>query len=127
MKEKRPTISPNFNFLGQLLDFERRIKRVDVRSGSGGEQELAPPPLTLPCTLTPPLQALQLSDPPPRIKRSFSLDIKAYGEQGGGAAHRGGAGDEFFKPSGFNNLVFTFLYFYILYLYIFIFVLLMLM
>lgn len=104
VKEKRPTISPNFNFLGQLLDFERRIKRVDVRSGSGGEQELAPPPLTLPCTLTPPLQALQLSDPPPRIKRSFSLDIKAYGEHGGGAAHRGGAGDEFFKTSGFNNL-----------------------
>ncbi|XP_006031853.1 dual specificity protein phosphatase 16 [Alligator sinensis] len=26
VKEKRPTISPNFNFLGQLLDFERKIK-----------------------------------------------------------------------------------------------------
>nr|XP_033808094.1 dual specificity protein phosphatase 16 [Geotrypetes seraphini]XP_033808095.1 dual specificity protein phosphatase 16 [Geotrypetes seraphini] len=26
VKEKRPTISPNFNFLGQLLDFEKRIK-----------------------------------------------------------------------------------------------------
>ncbi|CAN2391259.1 MAP kinase tyrosine/serine/threonine phosphatase activity [Pristimantis euphronides] len=26
VKEKRPTISPNFNFLGQLLDFEKEIK-----------------------------------------------------------------------------------------------------
>ncbi|NWQ75114.1 DUS16 phosphatase, partial [Columbina picui] len=26
VKEKRPTISPNFNFLGQLLDFEKKIK-----------------------------------------------------------------------------------------------------
>uniref|UniRef100_A0A803V3W8 Dual specificity phosphatase catalytic domain-containing protein n=1 Tax=Ficedula albicollis TaxID=59894 RepID=A0A803V3W8_FICAL len=26
MKKKRPTISPNFNFLGQLLDFEKKIK-----------------------------------------------------------------------------------------------------
>uniref|UniRef100_A0A8D3EDJ4 Dual specificity phosphatase 16 n=1 Tax=Scophthalmus maximus TaxID=52904 RepID=A0A8D3EDJ4_SCOMX len=26
VKEKRPTISPNFNFLGQLLDFEKNIK-----------------------------------------------------------------------------------------------------
>ncbi|XP_074050666.1 dual specificity protein phosphatase 16 [Macrotis lagotis] len=26
VKEKRPTISPNFNFLGQLLDYEKKIK-----------------------------------------------------------------------------------------------------
>ncbi|XP_053719485.1 dual specificity protein phosphatase 16 [Synchiropus splendidus] len=29
VKEKRPTISPNFNFLGQLLDFEKKIKSSD--------------------------------------------------------------------------------------------------
>uniref|UniRef100_A0A2D4J3H5 Protein-serine/threonine phosphatase n=2 Tax=Micrurus TaxID=8634 RepID=A0A2D4J3H5_MICLE len=33
VKEKRPTISPNFNFLGQLLDFEKKIKN---QGGAGG-------------------------------------------------------------------------------------------
>ncbi|NXP16875.1 DUS16 phosphatase, partial [Scytalopus superciliaris] len=33
VKEKRPTISPNFNFLGQLLDFEKRIKNQSGQPG----------------------------------------------------------------------------------------------
>lgn len=33
MKEKRPTISPNFNFLGQLLDFEKKIKNQSGQPG----------------------------------------------------------------------------------------------
>ncbi|XP_007425972.1 dual specificity protein phosphatase 16 [Python bivittatus] len=33
VKEKRPTISPNFNFLGQLLDFEKKIKNQGGPSG----------------------------------------------------------------------------------------------
>ncbi|XP_043944067.1 dual specificity protein phosphatase 16 [Protopterus annectens] len=33
VKEKRPTISPNFNFLGQLLDFEKGIKSETGQSG----------------------------------------------------------------------------------------------
>ncbi|CAH2276470.1 dual specificity phosphatase 16 [Pelobates cultripes] len=32
VKEKRPTISPNFNFLGQLLDFEKKIKAQTVQA-----------------------------------------------------------------------------------------------
>ncbi|KGL77435.1 Dual specificity protein phosphatase 16 [Tinamus guttatus] len=33
VKEKRPTISPNFNFLGQLLDFEKKIKGPSGQPG----------------------------------------------------------------------------------------------
>ncbi|NXO88498.1 DUS16 phosphatase, partial [Certhia brachydactyla] len=33
VKEKRPTISPNFNFLGQLLDFEKKIKNPSGQPG----------------------------------------------------------------------------------------------
>ncbi|NXS89833.1 DUS16 phosphatase, partial [Erpornis zantholeuca] len=33
VKEKRPTISPNFNFLGQLLDFEKKIKNQSDQPG----------------------------------------------------------------------------------------------
>lgn len=33
VKEKRPTISPNFNFLGQLLDFEKKIKNHGSQPG----------------------------------------------------------------------------------------------
>ncbi|KAJ7411664.1 Dual specificity protein phosphatase 16 [Pitangus sulphuratus] len=33
VKEKRPTISPNFNFLGQLLDFEKKIKNQSGQPG----------------------------------------------------------------------------------------------
>ncbi|XP_029283060.1 dual specificity protein phosphatase 16 [Cottoperca gobio] len=140
VKEKRSTISPNFNFLGQLLDFERKIKSPEAKTKCGGEvlvphddvqpavrPEAAAPlaplePLTLPCVLADApeerllaqaLSGLQLVDAPEdsaRLKRSFSLDIKSYGEPGGSAPHRvfvphGAPGDaaEFFKPSGFKE------------------------
>ncbi|KAM7378619.1 hypothetical protein PAMA_013499 [Pampus argenteus] len=153
VKEKRPTISPNFNFLGQLLDFEKKIKNplgTDTKPKSlhplepGAEvaapleEEQEPPvgqeapgglglalleSLTLPCVLADApeecllvqaLSSLQLADgaeDSARMKRSFSLDIKSYGEPGGNVtAHRvfaphAGQGDagEFFKPSGFKD------------------------
>lgn len=40
MKDKRPTISPNFNFLGQLLEYEKQMKKEK------GEQENVSPPLS---------------------------------------------------------------------------------
>uniref|UniRef100_A0A4W5L9Y8 protein-tyrosine-phosphatase n=1 Tax=Hucho hucho TaxID=62062 RepID=A0A4W5L9Y8_9TELE len=104
VKEKRPTISPNFNFLGQLLDFEKKIKTP----GSHPDPALALlEPLTLPCVLAPwppeerllaqalqGLQGLQLDegteDSAARLKRSFSLDIKSYREPGA---------QEYYNPS----------------------------
>lgn len=40
VKEKRPTISPNFNFLGQLLDYEKKIKTQPGTSGSKSRLKL---------------------------------------------------------------------------------------
>ncbi|XP_054552413.1 dual specificity protein phosphatase 16 [Talpa occidentalis] len=40
VKEKRPTISPNFNFLGQLLDYEKKIKNQTGASGSKSRLKL---------------------------------------------------------------------------------------
>ncbi|KAM4820424.1 dual specificity protein phosphatase 16 [Thomomys bottae] len=42
VKEKRPTISPNFNFLGQLLDYEKKIK-VQPAGGPKSKLKLLPP------------------------------------------------------------------------------------
>lgn len=42
VKEKRPTISPNFNFLGQLLDYEEKIKNQTGASGPKSKLKLLP-------------------------------------------------------------------------------------
>lgn len=155
MKEKRPTISPNFNFLGQLLDFEKKINSPHTaqtklkslhRPERGGDAPVPPEdldsapeapvgseatvvpvvptlePLRLPCVLADApeecllaqaLSGLQLGDGPEdsaRLKRSFSLDIKSYGEPGGSSAHRvfvphvrSGDAAEYLKPSAFKD------------------------
>lgn len=117
VKEKRPTISPNFNFLGQLLDFEKKIKTpssAPLQAGAEGParpEETGPAaggrgqlePLTLPCVLADggeeprlalALGGLQLSDSSARLKRSFSLDIKSFGESVGMASQGAGPGDK---------------------------------
>lgn len=149
MKEKRPTISPNFNFLGQLLDFERKIKNPSEvaakgkpvqteladkpslgqekeccapcsSSGAGVERPAPAPlePLTLPCVLAgvpeeqllaQALCSLQLSEEMEdsmRLKRSFSLDIKSYGEPSVGPPLRtfsSGDAPDYYKPSSFKD------------------------
>ncbi|XP_068443149.1 dual specificity protein phosphatase 16 [Clinocottus analis] len=130
VKEKRPTISPNFNFLGQLLDFEKRIKTPpgpETRTGPkahpepSGEaphqpQERDPAARPDPVLADVPeqrrlaeaLSGLRLAggpEDPARLKRSFSLDIKAYEDpQRALAPHGGPADSEFFKPSsGFKD------------------------
>ncbi|XP_016367582.1 dual specificity protein phosphatase 16-like [Sinocyclocheilus rhinocerous] len=96
VKEKRPTISPNFNFLGQLLDFEKKLKSTSAAplKPRPPADEQKPEPLTMPCVLAGvpeehllarALCGLQLGEEPQenvRPKRSFSLDIKSYGESG---------------------------------------------
>lgn len=130
VKEKRPTISPNFNFLGQLLDFEKNIKSPDGVTGRLKPPGAGPPPdpaqaepplepLTLPCFLADApeklaevLGGVQLGDgseDSTRLKRSFSLDIKSVGEPSGSSAHRafgthGGSGDDFYKTASFKEV-----------------------
>lgn len=124
VKEKRPTISPNFNFLGQLLDFEKKIKcvndpdadEVDVVSRPVCDQPCSAGPGTvsetfpLPCILTKRpdeqlldhLSSVHLFDAPEegiRLKRSFSLDIKSYVEPTGTSGHRVDTG----RASGFKE------------------------
>lgn len=81
MKDRRPTISPNFNFLGQLLDFEKKLR--SERAGVCAEQECVSqePGVSeehLLCGLTLGEDLKESSRP----KRSFSLDITSYSESG---------------------------------------------
>ncbi|XP_030627483.1 dual specificity protein phosphatase 16 [Chanos chanos] len=150
VKEKRPTISPNFNFLGQLLDFEKKIKNPSELTAkpktphSEQTEELTAEndcrvteelgcvtddsdisqlePLTLPCVLVDvpedqllaqALCNLQMGDgleENARLKRSFSLDIKSYGESSGGTPVRAfvphtvpSDASEYYKPSTFKE------------------------
>ncbi|KAJ1062315.1 hypothetical protein K5549_012796 [Capra hircus] len=82
VKEKRPTISPNFNFLGQLLDYEKRIKSQTGAAGPKSKLKLLP---------------LEKEDSG-RLKRSFSLDIKSVSPTPGGLSSPEAA-LELYKPA----------------------------
>uniref|UniRef100_A0A8C5WHQ5 Dual specificity phosphatase 16 n=2 Tax=Leptobrachium leishanense TaxID=445787 RepID=A0A8C5WHQ5_9ANUR len=80
VKEKRPTISPNFNFLGQLLDFEKKIKaktgqvapacklKLQLEIGNNSEplssSETIRPPSPMPPHSTSELQSPYTMKPP---------------------------------------------------------------
>uniref|UniRef100_A0A8C6UGV1 Dual specificity protein phosphatase 8 n=1 Tax=Neogobius melanostomus TaxID=47308 RepID=A0A8C6UGV1_9GOBI len=74
VKDRRPSISPNFNFLGQLLEFEKELRLLQPQIPSE-------PKLPSPTTLQQGFNGLHLSAErimdTNRLKRSFSLDIKS--------------------------------------------------
>ncbi|XP_056095910.1 dual specificity protein phosphatase 16 [Rhinichthys klamathensis goyatoka] len=90
VKEKRPTISPNFNFLGQLLDFEKKLRSERVRPRAGVCDEprkcvSEEPGVSEERLLTRALCGLALGEDlkeSSRPKRSFSLDITTYSDSG---------------------------------------------
>ncbi|XP_037694353.1 dual specificity protein phosphatase 8 [Choloepus didactylus] len=55
VKDRRPSISPNFNFLGQLLEYERSLKLIAALQGDGASQPGTPEPLPGPAAPLPPL------------------------------------------------------------------------
>lgn len=47
VKEKRPSISPNFNFMGQLLEYEARLREEHHLCPSSSFSSINPTPLPI--------------------------------------------------------------------------------
>ncbi|KAF5923869.1 hypothetical protein HPG69_003980 [Diceros bicornis minor] len=76
VKDRRPSISPNFNFLGQLLEYERSLKLLAALQGDGAPHPGTPEPLPGPAAPLPPL-------PPP------TSESAATGSAAAGPAREG--------------------------------------
>ncbi|XP_037373252.1 dual specificity protein phosphatase 8 [Talpa occidentalis] len=79
VKDRRPSISPNFNFLGQLLEYERSLKLLAALQGEGGPRPGTPEPLLGPAAPLPPL-------PPPTSESAATGSSAATAASAGGEA-----------------------------------------
>ncbi|XP_078494444.1 dual specificity phosphatase [Ciona intestinalis] len=64
VKEKRPTISPNFNFLGQLIEFEKKLRE---RGHMTKPRSSSAPELPVPPQAPKPTPVIEVSPPSARI------------------------------------------------------------
>ena len=47
VKEKRPSISPNFNFMGQLLEYEEKLIKLNILKPESSSKRVNDKPLSL--------------------------------------------------------------------------------
>ncbi|XP_058160912.1 dual specificity protein phosphatase 8 [Dasypus novemcinctus] len=79
VKDRRPSISPNFNFLGQLLEYERSLKLLAALQGDAPPPPGPPEPPPGPAAPLPPL-------PPPTSESAAPGSAAAAAREGAASA-----------------------------------------